>query len=106
MDDLGIVSASAQTPDSPSTGTGSFGHAALYQDIIGLQELDALYGDPLSRRTLAIANEKQGDWVVGTAAQGTQSRAYRLKLSTGAVEESVWAGASVGYWGKSAGAGA
>jgi RHS repeat-associated protein len=103
VDDLGIVSASAQTPDSPSTGIARFGHAALYQDIVGLQDLNTLVDPPLSGTTLAIANEKQGDWVVGIATQGTQSRAYRLKLSTGAFEDIGWAGSSFAYSVNSAG---
>jgi len=103
VDDLGIVSASAQTPDSPSTGIARFGHAALYQDTVGLQDLNTFVDPPLSGTTLAVANEKQGDWVVGIATQGTQSRAYRLKLSTGAFEEIGWAGSSFAYSVNSAG---
>ena len=72
-------------------------------DIIGLQDLDALYGDPLSGRTLAIANETQGNWVVGIATEGVQSRAYRLNLSTGAIDDIGWAGSSFGYSVNSAG---
>ena len=56
-----------------------------------------LYGDPLSGTTLAVANERQGDWVVGIATHDPQSRAYRLKLSTGAIDDIGWAGSSFAY---------
>ena len=103
VDDLGTVAASAQTLDSPSTGIARFGHAALYQDIVGLQDLNTFVYPPLSSTTLAVANDKQGDWVVGIATQGAQSRAYRLKLSTGAYEDIGWAGSSFAYSVNSAG---
>jgi RHS repeat-associated protein len=91
VDDLGVVSASAQTPESPAVGVARFGHAALYHDVIGLQDLNTLI-DPMGGTTLVIANEKQGEWVVGVAMIGEGQRAYRLNISTGALDDIGWAG--------------
>ena len=104
IDDLGIVSGSAQTPDSPSTGFARFGHAVLWHDLVDLQDLNA-YVDPMSGTTLVVANEKQGDYVVGVASTtGIPERAYRLKLSNGALDDDIgWAGSSFAYSVNSAG---
>ncbi|HEY7375909.1 MAG TPA: RHS repeat-associated core domain-containing protein [Polyangia bacterium] len=94
IDNDGVVSASAQLAGAPPSGFGQYGHAALYDAVTGLRDLNNV-ADPYAAMTLVAANQKQGDWVVGGALDpyGVE-RAYRLRLSSGAIDNIGWGGSS------------
>ncbi|HEY7375911.1 MAG TPA: RHS repeat-associated core domain-containing protein [Polyangia bacterium] len=94
IDNDGVVSASAQLAGAPPSGFGQYGHAVLYDAVSGLRDLNNIV-DIYAALTLVVANQKRGDWVVGGALDpyGVE-RAYRIRLSSGAVDNLGWGGSS------------
>jgi RHS repeat-associated protein len=97
IDDAGTVVGSAQLAASPTTGFAQYGHAIIFDDLVGLRDLNNLV-DAATGWTLVVAYKLNGDWVVGTGLISGLQHAYRLRLSNGAVDDlgGGWAGVSVG----------
>jgi RHS repeat-associated protein len=95
----GTVVGTSWVPGTPATNdVRRFGHAVLFQDSIsGLVDLNGLI-DPLAGWTLHQAIDIAGDFVVGTGERNGVLRAFRLRLSTGIVDDisAGWEGRSFG----------
>src|SRR6185369_3679312 len=91
IDETGTIYGSAQTPTSPPIGSSDisqFGHAVIYNDLVGLFDLNNVV-DPALDLTLIFADSPAGDWlpVEGEFGGAAPRRAFRMRLSTGAIEQ-------------------
>jgi RHS repeat-associated protein len=98
IDEIGAVYGTAQTSTSPPIGgtfaPEQFGHAVIFDDIVGLKDVNDLI-DPTSGVTLVFPGRPAGDWLPMEGTVGTDQtlRAFRVRLSTGAVDPiDAWPG--------------
>ena len=76
VDDLGTVAASAQMPNSPSTGFARFGHAALYKTSSAFRTSNAIRRSDCGHDAgRSRTRRKATGW---SACDEGESRAYRL----------------------------
>jgi RHS repeat-associated protein len=62
--------------------------AVLYDnDIVGLRDLNSIAFDPQDEWTLLSAASIEGDFVVGGALRNGRSTPYRMRLSSGAIDD-------------------
>jgi RHS repeat-associated protein len=106
INDSGTVGASSWVPGTPATfDVQRFGHAMVFDnDIVGPVDLNDLI-DPALGWTLHAATDMAGDFVVGTGTLNGKLQAFRLRLSTGTIDEITngWDGRSFGFGVNSAG---
>ena len=66
---------------------GAVTHAVMYEnEVVGIVDLNDLI-DPMAGWTLWHASDAAGDFVAGYGDRGGVTRAFRLRVSTGAIEE-------------------
>jgi len=87
VDEIGNVYGTAQTPTSPpigaSTDPAQFGHAFIFNDEVGVLDLNN-FVDPALGITLIFPGRPAGDWlpVTGTVGSDPTERAFLVRLST------------------------
>ena len=86
IDSAGTVVGGAQVPNSPIEGYRRLGHAFTFDDPSGWSILNN-YVDPASGLLLVDASDIVGDYIVGGAERDGVLRPFRMRRSTGVVEE-------------------
>ncbi|HXU06369.1 MAG TPA: kelch repeat-containing protein, partial [Polyangia bacterium] len=85
INDAGIVGGASWVPGTPDTfDERRYGHAVIFQDEIGLVDLND-HIDPMLGWTLRAVKAMAGEFVVGIGERGGQLRAFRLRLPSGAI---------------------
>ncbi|HUL98308.1 MAG TPA: RHS repeat-associated core domain-containing protein, partial [Mycobacterium sp.] len=97
VDRFGTVVGASQVAGTPSTGFERLGHAYVFTDALGgMLDLNSLVS-PASGWTLIAAHRISGDFVAGYGKKNSLQRAFRIRISNGAVDDVTgsWATGSV-----------